>query len=137
MSGQRSRWSLRGQGGTGGLHRFPMYKSLLGKRERRAPWLYLSLASSVSLFYGVGVESSKSIYDSMCSVFKCNLRKKIRKMKTKKVMEFDSCLIYSDDEMWRGYCVIIGPVPRPSAYGPTPPHWQDPELERAPGASQT
>lgn len=48
--------------------------SLLGKRERRAPWLYLSLASSVSLFYGV--ESSKSIYDSMCSVFKCNLRKK-------------------------------------------------------------
>lgn len=63
-----------GEGGTSGLHRFPMYKSLLGKRERCAPRLYLSLASSVSLFYGV--ESSKSIYDSMCSVFKCNLRKK-------------------------------------------------------------
>lgn len=81
MSGQRSRWSLRRRGGTGGLHRFPMSKSLLGKRERHTPRLYLSLASSVSLFYGV--ESSKSIYDSMCSVFKCNLRKKLRKMKTK------------------------------------------------------
>lgn len=52
-----------------------------------------SLACSVSSFYGV--VSSKSIYDSMCSVFKCNLRNK-RKMKSKETVVLDSWPGYSD-----------------------------------------
>lgn len=85
---------------TGGLHRFPLYKSLLGKRGRPTRQLRLSLACSVSSF--CGVVSSKSIYDSMCSVFKCNLRNNKRKMKSKETMVLDSWPGRSDAVTWGG-----------------------------------
>lgn len=43
----------------------------------------------------------------MCSVFKCNLRKKIRKMKSKEVMEFDSSPVYPEAVTGAGLGIIF------------------------------
>lgn len=60
------------------------------RKERRERALDTFLFSGVFCFLFFEVMSYKSIYYSMCSVFKCNLRKKKgRKMKKKDAMEFD------------------------------------------------
>jgi hypothetical protein len=64
---------------------FPQVFEERGHVRDRCTFLFPALFCS-SFF---GVMSYKSIYYSMCSVFKCNLRKKRKKNEKKYEMEFD------------------------------------------------
>lgn len=70
----------------------PAFAGFLLKRvlqERQQERAGTFLFSGVFCFSFSGVMSYKSIYYSMCSVFKCNLRKKKGRKMKKKTMEFE------------------------------------------------